>query len=170
MALWFCSSAIETTFPLFNFKTKHIFVILMALRKPQDHLGRRRRPKKKLCVFLYSRRRWRFPPMMPYIWAAPIFSFLNRNAAEGVGFPNGHQRQCSPGGRGKRSRRRLFCQWYVNNLTNGVILSIRIFALTTQTNLISKLYKNKIYRFNTSRCFLNFLIIIISLREFVTKL
>ena len=28
-----CSSAIETTFPLSNFKTKHIFVILMALRK-----------------------------------------------------------------------------------------------------------------------------------------
>ena len=28
-----CSCAIETTFPLSNFKTKHIFGILMALRK-----------------------------------------------------------------------------------------------------------------------------------------
>ena len=28
-----CSSTIETTFPLSNFKTKHIFGILMALRK-----------------------------------------------------------------------------------------------------------------------------------------
>ena len=27
--LWFCSFAIETTFPLSNFKTKHIFGILV---------------------------------------------------------------------------------------------------------------------------------------------
>ena len=30
-----CSFAIETIFPLFNFKTKHIFEILMALRKSE---------------------------------------------------------------------------------------------------------------------------------------
>ena len=33
VCLWFWSFAIETTFPLFNFKTKHIFGILMTLRK-----------------------------------------------------------------------------------------------------------------------------------------
>ena len=32
VALSVCLSAIETTFPLSNFKTKHIFGILMALR------------------------------------------------------------------------------------------------------------------------------------------
>ena len=31
--LWFCSCAIETTFPLSNFRTKHIFGIFMDLRK-----------------------------------------------------------------------------------------------------------------------------------------
>ena len=36
-----CSFAIETTFPLSNFKTKHIFGTLMAMRKVED----RRRPK-----------------------------------------------------------------------------------------------------------------------------
>ena len=30
MVLWFCSFAIETTFPLSNFKTNHIFGILMV--------------------------------------------------------------------------------------------------------------------------------------------
>ena len=40
-----CSFAIETTFPLSNFQTKHIFGILMVLRKYEDYLGRRRRPK-----------------------------------------------------------------------------------------------------------------------------
>ena len=30
VALWFCSFAVGTTFPLSNFKTKHIFGILMA--------------------------------------------------------------------------------------------------------------------------------------------
>ena len=52
-----CSFAIETTFPLSNFKTKHILGILMALRKVEDHLGRRRRPKF-------------------------IFNFFSRNAAQ----------------------------------------------------------------------------------------
>ena len=33
MDMLFCSSAIETTFPLFNFKTKHIFGILITLWK-----------------------------------------------------------------------------------------------------------------------------------------
>ena len=33
VCLCVCSCAIETTFPLFNFKTKHIFGILMAQRK-----------------------------------------------------------------------------------------------------------------------------------------
>ena len=33
MALSLCPSAIETTFPLSNFKTKHIFGILMTRRK-----------------------------------------------------------------------------------------------------------------------------------------
>ena len=33
VGLFVCSSTIETTFPLSNFKTKHIFGILMALRK-----------------------------------------------------------------------------------------------------------------------------------------
>ena len=54
-----CSCAIETTFPLSNFKTKHIFGILVVLRKYEDHLGRRRHPK--IYLFFYCRRsrsRW----------------------------------------------------------------------------------------------------------------
>ena len=35
-----CSCAIQNTFPVSNFKTEHIFGILMALRKYEDHLGR----------------------------------------------------------------------------------------------------------------------------------
>ena len=45
MVLSFCSLAIETTFPLSNFKTEHIFGILVVLRKFEEHMGRRRRPK-----------------------------------------------------------------------------------------------------------------------------
>ena len=41
-----CSSAIKTTFPLSNFRTKHIFGNLVALRKFYDHLGRRSRPER----------------------------------------------------------------------------------------------------------------------------
>ena len=37
------SCSIETTFSLSNFKTKHIFGTLMALRKFEDQLGSRRR-------------------------------------------------------------------------------------------------------------------------------
>ena len=51
--LWFCPFTIETTFPLFNFKTKHIFGILMTLRKflklrapKAAQNGHRRRPKR----------------------------------------------------------------------------------------------------------------------------
>ena len=51
------SSAIETTFPLSNFKTKHIFGILMSLLKFQDHLGHRR--CSKLFLFIIYRRRSR---------------------------------------------------------------------------------------------------------------
>ena len=79
-----CSSAIESTFPLFNFKNKHIFGILMALRK-----------------FL---KRFRAPGENPFFFpaadsAVPIsFSFTTAvggappegegNAAEGGCFPS----------------------------------------------------------------------------------
>ena len=46
-----CSFAIETTFPLSNFQTKHTFGILMVLRKHEDHLGHRSRPKIYLLFF-----------------------------------------------------------------------------------------------------------------------
>ena len=48
-----CSFAIETTFPFSSFQTKHIFGILMVLRKYEDHFGRLRRP----IFFFYRRRR-----------------------------------------------------------------------------------------------------------------
>ena len=40
-----CSFATKITFPLSNFRTKHIFGILMVLRKYEDHLGGRSDPK-----------------------------------------------------------------------------------------------------------------------------
>ena len=39
MCVSVCSAAIETTFPLFNYKTKHIFGILMTLRKIFKTMG-----------------------------------------------------------------------------------------------------------------------------------
>ena len=76
---WFCDSvcpfAIENTFPLSNFKTKHIFGILMTLRTflklraPQAtpktsaegawNMGRRWHPKFSFIFFFYRRRRQR---------------------------------------------------------------------------------------------------------------
>ena len=50
VCLWFCSCAIESIFPLSNFKTKHIFGTLMPQRKMTDHLGHRRRHN----VFCYA--------------------------------------------------------------------------------------------------------------------
>ena len=70
------SCAIETTFLLSNFKTKHIFGILKALRKSRDHLGRHRRPN----FFFYRRRRRRFPQKAP--------SQGDGNAAKGGCFAN----------------------------------------------------------------------------------
>ena len=51
VCLCVCSCAIETIFLLSNFKTKHIFGNLMALRKFEDHLGRRRKGiERELCM------------------------------------------------------------------------------------------------------------------------
>ena len=86
-----CSYAIKTTFPLFNFKTKHIFGILMVLWKFEDHLGRRRRPN----FFL--------PPTK----APQFFIFLHRGWHH-LGVPMAPRRRRSPGGLGKRRPRRLF--------------------------------------------------------------
>ena len=45
VSLSVCSSAIETTFPLSNFKTKHIFRISMALRKHLKPFGALQAPE-----------------------------------------------------------------------------------------------------------------------------
>ena len=78
------SSAIETTFPLSNFKTKHIFGILMSLMKFQDHLGHRRRPKLFLFIFY---RRGRHPNFFFYLAEMPpnaAFALEGKgNVAEG---------------------------------------------------------------------------------------
>ena len=62
--LWFCSFAIETTFPLSNFKTKHIFGILM-----------------KRVKFLLS---FEAPEALQ-------FFYIFFTAAQGGGFPNGRR-------------------------------------------------------------------------------
>ena len=84
VALWFylcvCSFAIDTSFPLSYFKTKHIFGTLMAVRKLQDQI------KIKICgafgdpnfyfyLFLFYRRQRRqyrrardTPPNAEYIY------------------------------------------------------------------------------------------------------
>ena len=63
-----CSFATETTFPLSNFKTKHIFRIHMTLRKFSKLTGaegaqnlRRAWHRKFSFLFCYRRRRLRFP-------------------------------------------------------------------------------------------------------------
>jgi len=61
--LFLCSFAIETTFPLSNFKTKHIFGILMILRKYLKlwgAAGSRNFGRPKFFIF-YRRRRHRTP-------------------------------------------------------------------------------------------------------------
>ena len=73
VTLCVCPFAIETTFPLSNFKTKHIFGILMERVTFLNHLGRRRR----LNFFNYF--------------------FSSFTAAEGGGCPNGRHR-CPNGG------------------------------------------------------------------------
>ena len=99
MALWFCSFAIETTFPLSKFKNKHIFWILMARVKfsklfgapqaPQifififlsrpPRVGAPGAPNSFIIVFFYRRRRRRYPKWAPR--AAPN-SPLPRRARE----------------------------------------------------------------------------------------
>ena len=54
MALWFCSFGIETTFPLSNFKTKHIFGILMARVKFLKPFGTAQVPQFLFSLFFLS--------------------------------------------------------------------------------------------------------------------
>ena len=121
-----CPVAIETTFPLSNFKTKHIFGILVervtflksfgAPQAPPErgargprNLGRRRRPK-----FISS---FLSPPKAAYADAptgappAPqifyiFFSLYSFTAAEGGVFPNGHRRHPNGGTQGAQRWRR----------------------------------------------------------------
>ena len=62
MAVWFCSSAIETTFPLSNFKTKHIFGILMERVKFLKPFGA---PHEGAPIFFLS-------PLKAVLATAPI--------------------------------------------------------------------------------------------------
>ena len=55
LCLWLCSFTTETTFPLSNFKTKHIFGILWHGSRFWNYLGRRRRPN---SFFYHRRPRW----------------------------------------------------------------------------------------------------------------
>ena len=83
MTLSLCSFAIETTLPLSNFKTKHIFGILIARDKFLKPFGAPKAPH----FFCYRRH----PE-----WGAPnFFLILFFTAAEGGDFPNG---RCFPGG------------------------------------------------------------------------
>ena len=104
MDLWFCPSAIETIFPLSNFKTKHIFGILMAERKflipfgaPEsaEILGAAGAP-----IFFWRRPRHNF-----------FISILSFTAAEGGGVSYGRRRHPSRGGRGKSGLWRVFREY-----------------------------------------------------------
>ena len=112
--LWFCSFGIETTFPSSNFKTKHIFGILM---KRVKYLKPFEAPAAlQICfLFSYHRRRRRIPPPRlehsgaPNLIFYPIF-FYRRRSPKGA--PEASQmrrrRRRSPGGPGKSCRRLVF--------------------------------------------------------------
>ena len=121
-------------FPLSNFKTKHIFGILV---ERVNHLGRRRRPNFFLLFYRRQRRRKLTPrpgrPRRPKYGAlmAPqffffSFSFHSFTAAKGGGFQNGRRRHLNgdaqrwrrwrhfPGGQGKPRRKREFASMFLN--------------------------------------------------------
>ena len=56
ICLWFCPFAIETTFPLSNFKAKHIFGILMERVKFWKPFGRGARGARIFYIFFCCRR------------------------------------------------------------------------------------------------------------------
>ena len=122
MALSLCSSAIETTFPLSNFKTKHIFGILKARVKFLKPFGEPQASENSgatggpIFFFYRCRRRRKLPPRVGRPWLlkygapiAPQFCFSSFTAAIGGGFPNGR----SPRGRGKSGRRLVFRELYL---------------------------------------------------------
>ena len=76
-----CSFAIETTFPLSNFKTKHIFGILMARVKFLKPFGAPLAPQFLFIFFIAVEGGGKF-----------FFSVFTFTAVEGVGFPNGRWR------------------------------------------------------------------------------
>ena len=60
-----CPFAVETTFPLSNFKTKHIFGNLMARVKFLKPFRTPQVPHIFFSTFFYRRRRRRFPKRAP---------------------------------------------------------------------------------------------------------
>ena len=72
------STAIETTFPLSNFKTKYIFGTLMALRKCENHLGRSRCPK--FFIFLSLQKTADFAAQVGRLGRPKFFSLFPKGA------------------------------------------------------------------------------------------
>ena len=66
-----CSCAIETTFPSSNFKTEHIFGILMTLQKIWDHMGRHRHP-----IFFFNAAAQNEAPEAPQFFCSFYLSSL----------------------------------------------------------------------------------------------
>jgi len=125
MVRWFrdsvCLFAIETTFPLSNFKTKHIFGILVervTFLKPfgaPPERGARGAPNSFLLFYRRRRRRKLTPrpgpPGAPNMLMAPqifyiFFSYYSFTAAEGGGYLNGRHRHPNEGAQGTQRWRR----------------------------------------------------------------
>ena len=124
VTLCVCPFNIETTFPLSNFETKHIFGILIARVKflnPQ-------------IVFFYHHQRWRKLP--PQFFFCPNFlSYHSFTTAEGGGFQNGRWRRAAPG-----KRKAASPEGEGNPTEGGCFASLFITEFLTNFILIKTVY------------------------------
>ena len=125
--LWFCLFAIEATFPLSNFKTKHIFGILMERVKFLKPFGEPQAPPRRgaggapnFCLYFFIAAEGgvschqRLHKLQPQIF--DFYNFFHRRRRQR--FPKwaaqAPQRgRRSPGGWGKSRQRRVFCELFI---------------------------------------------------------